>query len=125
MLKRMVVAALILLLLVVPAWGKRKHLEKWYQDRWCAEHQGVSEVVLADASRCDCITDMYAIEFDFASKWAEAIGQSLFYATQTGKQAGIVLILESVDDRRYLARLKSTIDHNRLPIKVWVIKNVE
>jgi hypothetical protein len=25
-----------------------KHPEKWYQEQWCAEHNGRSEVVLAD-----------------------------------------------------------------------------
>jgi hypothetical protein len=33
------------------------------------------------------------VEFDWAEKWAEAVGQSLHYARMTGKRPGIVLIL--------------------------------
>jgi hypothetical protein len=43
-------------------------------------------VVLPDGTRCDCLTDTHAIEFDFGNKWAEAIGQSAYYALQTGKK---------------------------------------
>ena len=34
------------------------------------------EVVLADGTRCDCVTDTHAIEFVFGSGWAESIGQA-------------------------------------------------
>jgi len=67
---------------------------KPYQEKWCTEHGGQVEVVLPDRTRCDCLTETHAIEFDFGKKWAEAIGQALYYAIQTGKKPGIVLILE-------------------------------
>ena len=56
-----------------------QHPEKYYQEKWCAEHNGQAEVVLADKTRADCITDTHVIEFDFARKWYEAVGQSLYY----------------------------------------------
>jgi len=123
MLKRIIITVLLLLFMSAPAWAKHKHLEKWYQQQWCAEHHGKTEVVLAGGTRCDCLAGNYAIEFDFGSKWAESIGQSLFYGFQTGKQPGIVLILESIHDRTFWLRLNSTIDHYHLPIKTWVIEN--
>jgi hypothetical protein len=43
----------------------------------------------------DCLTDECVIEFDFSNKWAEAIGQSLYYANQTGKKADIFLICKN------------------------------
>ena len=46
-------------------------------------------MTMLDGTRCDILTDTHAIEVDFADKWAEAIGQSLKYATQTGKKAGM------------------------------------
>ena len=49
-------------------------------------------MTMPDGTRCDILTDTHAIEVDFADKWAEAIGQSLNYAMQTGKKAGIVLV---------------------------------
>ncbi len=51
----------------------REHPEKWYQKKWCEEQKGRVEVVLPDGTRCDCVTDTHAIEFDFGSQSAEAI----------------------------------------------------
>ena len=72
--------------------------------------------MLPDRTRCDCITDTHAIEFDFGNKWAEAIGQALHYGFQTEKRPGIVLILESPKDRKYWIRLNTIIEHYKLPI---------
>jgi hypothetical protein len=96
--------------------AKREHPEKWYQELWCKAHKGQVEMVLPDSTRCDCLTDTHAIEFDFGSKWAEAVGQSSYYALQTGKKPGIVLILEAMKDRKYWIRLNTTIEHFNLPI---------
>jgi hypothetical protein len=93
--------------------------EKFYQNQWCTENRGKSEVVLPDQTRCDCLTDTNAIEFDFGKKWAEAIGQSLYYSAQTGKKAGIVLILKNEKEYKYWIRLNSTITHFNLPIDTW------
>jgi len=43
----------------------RQHPEKWYQKKWCEEQKGRIGVVLPDGTRCDCVTDTHAIEFDF------------------------------------------------------------
>jgi hypothetical protein len=51
-------------------------------------------VALPDGTRCDCVTDTNAIEFDFGNNLAEAVGQSSYYSIQAKKRAGIVLILE-------------------------------
>ena len=103
--------------------AKREHPEKWYQERWCREQGGQVEVVLPDKTRCDCVTDTHAIEFDFGNKWTEAVGQSLYYSLQPGKKAGIVLILENVKDRKYWIRLNTTIEHFNLPIDTWNVGN--
>jgi len=97
------------------------HKEKYFQEEWCSEHNGQSEVVLPDKTRADCVTSTHAIEFDFGTKWAESLGQALYYSLQTGKRAGIVLILEGPNDRKYFLRLNSTIEHFKLPIDTWEI----
>ena len=102
--------------------AKRLHLEKWYQDKWCQEQNGKIEFVLSDSTRVDCLTDKNAIEFDFGSKWAEAIGQALYYSARTNKKAGIVLILEDPKDQKYWVRLNTTIDNFNLPIDIWKIE---
>lgn len=76
-------------------------------------------MVFPDKTRCDCLTSSHAIEFDFGKKWAEAIGQALYYSIQTGKRAGVVLILEKKDDYKYWIRLNTIIEHFRLPIDRW------
>lgn len=100
--------------------ASHEHPERWYQEQWCAP-RGQMEVILADGSRCDCLTDAYAIEFDFGHKWAEAIGQALNYAAQTGKPPGIVLILEREGDERYLERIRTVDRAFGLGITVWVV----
>jgi hypothetical protein len=45
--------------------GIGKHPEKWDQEKWCEAHKGQVEVILPDGTRCDCVTDTHAIEFDF------------------------------------------------------------
>ncbi len=97
-----------------------EHPERWYQERWCAD-RGQMEVVLRDGSRCDCLTETHAVEFDFAHKWAESIGQSLNYAAQTGKRPGIVLILESPADDRHLKRIKAVERAFGLGLTVWTM----
>ena len=99
----------------------RQHRELWYQEQWCAERGGRSEVVLGDGTRVDCVTDTHAVEFDFANKWAEAIGQSLHYARQTGFRAGVVLIAEDARDSRHWDRLMGNIAYFGLPIDVWQV----
>ena len=80
-------------------------------------------VVLPDGTRCDCVTETHAIEFDFGNNWAEAIGQSAYYSLLADKKAGIVLILESMKDRKYWIRLNTTIEYFNLPIDTWSIEN--
>jgi hypothetical protein len=80
-----------------------------------------SAFFISDGTRCDCLTDTHAIEFDFADGWAEAIGQSSYYSLQTDKKPGIVLILETIKERKYWLKLNSTIQHFNMPIDTWNI----
>ena len=74
-----ILGLLLVALLPVVAGAGHKHPEKWYQKRWCAENGGEAEVVLADRTRCDCLTSTNAVELDFGPKWAEAIGHSVLF----------------------------------------------
>lgn len=125
-LKLSIYCLLTVFLLIWPgdAYGKKRlHKEKEYQEAWCNEAGGITEYVLADRTRVDCLTDEYAIEFDFADKWAEAIGQSLHYAEMSGRKPGIVLILEYPDDERYRERIEQIAAKNK--IRVWYLKAYE
>jgi hypothetical protein len=84
--------------------------------------KGVIEYRLPDRTRVDCLMENYAIEYDYSQKWAEAIGQSLYYSAMTDRKAGIVLIIESKHNGRYQKRLNKVLEANDLDIKVWLIE---
>lgn len=102
--------------------AKHLHKEAWYQERWCKEHNGQMEYRLPDRSRVDCLTDKYAVEFDFANKWSESAFQALYYSLQTGKQAAIGLIMEKPSDYRYWIKLNTVIEHHKLPIETFTVQ---
>ena len=108
---------LLLLLIASPAWPAHKNLEKAYQTAWCEKAGGVTEYRLDDGARVDCLTDQYAIEFDFGPKWAESIGQALYYGIKTGKKPGVVLILEGKRQDAFVLRLRTVAE--KYGITVW------
>lgn len=96
------------------------HKEKEYQNVWCAQHNGIPEYRLDDNARIDCLTKDYAIEFDFAYKWAEAVGQALYYAVKTNKKPAIVIIIEKEKrDQKNLKRLEILTE--KYNIKLWTM----
>jgi len=116
----------LLLLLIVPllfiacSHTTKKYHEKHYQTLLCDELGGEMEYVLKDRTRVDCLTDEYAIEVDFAKKWAEGIGQSLYYAHMTGREPAIGFIMNSEKDKRYLKRLDTLA--KKYGIKIFIIE---
>lgn len=74
---------------------KHLHSESAYQHAWCSANAGIEEYKNKDLTRVDCLTKTNAVEFDFANKWAESIGQALHYQKMTGKRGKVVLILEN------------------------------
>lgn len=93
-------------------------VESYYQSQWCTSDFGRKEVVLWDMTRVDCLSKDYAIEFDFAKKWAESIGQALYYSKLTGKAPAVVLILTSPTDYKYVKRIER-LDNG---IKIFLVK---
>lgn len=85
-----------------------KFQEKDYVNKYC---NGIKEFVLADKTRVDCLTEEYAIEYDYAKKWAESIGQALYYSKKTGKKPAVALILEKPSDIKYVKRIKEAAEN--------------
>lgn len=120
--KTTLAASFALCLLLAPVVFAGETLrERDYQTAWCAGRNGKTEVVLPDRARIDCLTDEYAIEFDFGKKWAEAVGQALYYANMSGRKPGIVLILKSQSDLGYLTRLRKATEGAYPQITIWTI----
>ena len=86
-----------------------KHLyhESDYQKAWCSKNGGILEYKNSDETRVDCLTKTHAVEFDFAKKWAESVGQAEHYALMTGEKRKVVLIIEYPKDFKYLDRVKN------------------
>lgn len=116
-----VVLAAWALCLSAPVCAARLHPEAWYQDRFCEAVGGETEHVLADLACVDCLTDSHAWEVDFANKWAEGIGQALYYGAATGRQPGIVIIVEHDSDDRYLRRLFEAIARTSPAISIAIL----
>lgn len=72
-----------------------QHNESSYQHAYCTIYNGIEEYQLSDKTRVDCLTSKNAIEFDFANKWHESIGQALHYGLMTNKKPKVVLILDN------------------------------
>lgn len=101
-------------------YSKYLHKEKYYQKIFCNKMNGILEYTLKDKSRVDCLTSTYVIEVDFASKWAESIGQSLFYSIETNKSPGVLLIMErGQKDIKYIKRFKKV--SNKFKIELFTI----
>lgn len=96
------------------------HSEKTYQNQWCQQYNGETEVTLEDGTRADCLTENFAIEFDFATKWAECLGQALHYSDLTGKRPACVLIIEHGKDWKHYKKLRRSATFRA--VKIWYIR---
>ena len=107
--------------LLIVGCSQKHHKEKYYQAKLCDELDGVMERRLPDYTRIDCLTDQYAIEVDFSKKWAESVGQALYYALMTGKKPAVGFIVgKGRKEKRRLERLKRLAD--KYKIRIFIIK---
>jgi len=92
--------------------------------RWGKSASIDLERTLWDGTRVDICTDNNAIEVDWAHKWAEAIGQALYYGGEMAKKPTILLLLEdAVKERAYVYRACTVCrKHN---IDVWLYDTTE
>jgi len=93
--------------------------EKYYQRIWCDQNGGRTEYVLDDATRVDCLLSEYAVEVDWGEKWAEGVGQAQYYARETRRKPGLLLIIEKGEER-FVERAKRSGEYSNL--KIWTIK---
>jgi len=99
--------------------------EDYYNRQFCSDVSGQAEYRLPDRSRIDCLTDTHAYEADWADglKVYESIGQSLYYAAETGKKPGILLLIRKKNSDKHIRKVKRVIENWSLPIKL-VIQDV-
>jgi hypothetical protein len=111
----------LLILCFAFAFPAKAESEKAFVQTWAAANKGKVNVRLADGTRCAVVTATHAVDFAFAAKWQDAVGQALYHASQLNKHPGIVLIMADAKDAVYRQRLDATISVFNLPIDVWEI----
>ena len=121
--QRILQIILIVTFLSVSVQAKRLNPESYYQNLWCNEQKGQVEYELEDLTRVDCLLEDKAVEFDFANKWAECIGQSLYYGIKTNRTPVCALIMEKESDIRYLKRIEEVSKQTGIEIIKIVPKN--
>jgi len=87
--------------------------------RLAPKYTAETEVVLPDDSRCDLLSERYAIEVDWAEKWKEAPAQAVLYAVWTGKEPAILLLTKGKQDEK-IHLLRAALVCERLKIKMFV-----
>lgn len=80
---------------------------------------GKLNVPLDYKNTVDIATDTFAIDVEFAPKWATSIGHSLYAATKLNKKAAILLITYKDYDTNYVNILMPIA--NKYDITVWTI----
>ena len=92
--------------------------ESFYVNKYC---RGTTEYKLDDGTRADCLTREHIMEFDFAHKWYEGLGQALHYSVKTGKRPAVCLIYKKHDDMRYVNRLFDVIMTFGISMDIYII----
>lgn len=85
--------------------------------RLAPQYHAQSEVRMWDGTRVDLLNDEYAFEVDFARKWAEGVGQAVYYGQLTGKKPGLILLAQK-NEARFVYRAQTTAA--RAGVKVFV-----
>lgn len=117
--KKLFIFVTLILLSITTQAQLTKQLESYYQNIFATAINGTREVVLSDQARVDIVTDTFAIEVDFADKWAESIGQSLYYGKMLNKKPGVLLVVNGTKEERYIKRLMMVAAYN--DIQVWIL----
>ncbi len=86
--------------------------------------KGVPEYSLPDRSRVDILTNEYAIEVEWLSKWPEAVGQSLYYAAMTGKKPKIIILKKPDDDIKKYLQLQVVANKQNIKVEFLDIKKI-
>lgn len=81
---------------------------------------GGKREVIVKSGRIDLVHNSVAFEIEWANKWKESIGQSLWYAQQSNNEPGIILIIRDEKDYKFFIQLNSTLQYSNLDKKIKV-----
>lgn len=72
---------------------EKQHNEPYYTQKIASERGWKAEVKTSVGTRCDLVSEEYAIEVEWPEKPYEAVGQSLHYAIELGKKPAIMFLV--------------------------------
>ncbi len=82
------------------------HTELYWQDVIQSEIGGEKEFKLDDNTRVDILLDEWACEIDWQNKWAEGIGQSIYYGLKTNRKPLVILLAKKDGWEKYRDRVE-------------------
>jgi hypothetical protein len=85
---------------------QRYGTETYWQDIIQQEIGGEKEYRLDDGTRVDLLFEDKACEIDWANKWAEGIGQSIYYGLKTDRPPLVILLAKKDGWEKYRDRVE-------------------
>jgi len=116
---RLSIIVVLSLLFISSCYCQQKISEKNYS-LYIQSLIGGKREVSIPSGRVDLVTEDYAFEIEKANKWKHSIGQSLWYALNTNKKPGIILIIEEPKDNKYMIQLNTALEYADLSDKIQV-----
>ena len=106
--------------------------EDYYSKKFCNEMSGQPKYHLKDlssngeeitSSYPDCLTDTHVFEVDWAEgmKVYEAIGQSLYYSSVSGKKPGILLLIRKENSEKHIEKVQKVNKFHDLGIRIMTL----
>lgn len=87
--------------------GQFEHnTELYWQDVIQEEIGGEKEFKLNDNTRVDILLSEWACEIDWQNKWAEGVGQSIYYGLKTDKKPLVILLVRKDGWEKYRDRVE-------------------
>lgn len=77
------------------------HNEPYYTQQIANQYGWEAEVVTPAGTRCDLVSELYAIEVEWVRHSYEAVGQSLHYAIELQRKPAILFLLSDSGDQAY------------------------
>ena len=98
-----------------------------YYSAKIAEEMGVAaEVRLPDETRCDILTDEYAYEVEWATKWKEAPGQAVLYSIWTDRKPAIILLIRNYrNEKLHILRCKMVCERLNIRLEFYDVNKLE
>ena len=88
------------------------------------KYQANVEVKLWDDTRVDLLSETHAYEVDWARKYAEGVGQALYYSSLTARKPGLILLVRNFKkELRYIYRAQITCNEAGVDLYIETVKD--